>query len=83
MMLKTNTRHYCTLYSLCVFRRTSFTFPSSLKSNKRVYVSLLFSKHVTSQMMYQPDGFDDWMRDHVRIMNEMMRMQNAQIQVTF
>ncbi|KAF1750756.1 hypothetical protein GCK72_017307 [Caenorhabditis remanei] len=26
------------------------------------------------------DGFDDWMRNHIRMMNEMMRMQNAQIQ---
>uniref|UniRef100_A0A1I7U6N5 Uncharacterized protein n=1 Tax=Caenorhabditis tropicalis TaxID=1561998 RepID=A0A1I7U6N5_9PELO len=31
-------------------------------------------------MMDSDDGFDDWMRNHMRMMNEMMRMQNAQIQ---
>ncbi|CAL2045592.1 unnamed protein product [Caenorhabditis brenneri] len=32
------------------------------------------------KMMYSDSGFDDWMRNHMRMMDEMMRMQNAQIQ---
>ncbi|EGT39473.1 hypothetical protein CAEBREN_01623 [Caenorhabditis brenneri] len=50
--------------------------------------SQTYSKHqsfgsadtMQSQMMYSDSGFDDWMRNHMRMMDEMMRMQNAQIQ---
>ncbi|CAO4380295.1 unnamed protein product [Caenorhabditis nigoni] len=34
----------------------------------------------SSEPKMYSDGFDDWMQNHIQMMNEMMRMQNAQIQ---
>ncbi|EGT34651.1 hypothetical protein CAEBREN_09122 [Caenorhabditis brenneri] len=48
---------------------------AEMPKTNTIHTALLYSF-----MMYSDSGFDDWMRNHMRMMDEMMRMQNAQIQ---